>query len=299
MDFLKNLKDKVDPALAEKTTQALKRAKAMAVEAGQKSSPLIKEMSSKAVAFAQQNAPVVRDQAKRALEDAIAHREVLKVRAAQDKAAHDEYVRTMYELALSPQDHNFLDEPFSFFERQFYFFAVSGEVLDTQKRTQTHLQASHSAHYSSGGFVLNGYGSYGSRGGAHMSINSHNTTEHEFWMLLDDGKEAPFSFGNSHIPMRAGQRLTLFFMRESSNNQGYMCSLYNHASGHYHEIMSSTRANADFRIYTKEPGWFDKQEVLGTLNRLLNELNGRLALLEQHAAAHHSSLVAAQVEADQ
>lgn len=298
MDFFKNLKDKVDPALAEKTSQALKRAKAMSVEAGQKSSPLIKEMSSKAVAFAQQNAPVVRDQAKRALEDAIAHREALKARAAQDKAAHEEYVRTMYELALSPQDHNFLDEPFSFFERQFYFFTVSGEVLDTQKRSQTHLQASHSAQYSSGGFVFNGYGSYGSSGSAHMSVHSHNTTEHEFWMLLDDGKEAPFSFANSQIPMRAGQRLTLFFIRESSNNQGYLCSLYNHASGHYHEIMSSARANADFRIYTKEPGWFDKQEVLGTRNRLLHELSGRIALLAQHAAVHHSACVAAPGEAD-
>jgi hypothetical protein len=297
MSFLKNLKEKVvqaNPELAEKTTQALKRAKDMAIEAGQKSAPIIKDVTSKAAAYAQENAPVVKAQAKKALDDAVAYRAALKERARQDKAAHDEYVRTMYEVTLSPQDHNFLDEPFTFFDRQFYFFALSGSVLDTAKRNQSHLHASHSAHHGSHGVIIDGYGSYGSNSSSHLAISSHNTTEHEFWLLLQDGKEMAFGLANSKIPMRTGQHLTLFFCRESTSDTGNLCGLYNHASGQYHEIMTAGMLNSHYGIYVKQPGWFDKQEVTSTKNRLLAELDKRLSFLVPYAEAHHTPLAQGQ-----
>lgn len=292
MTFLKNLKERAlqaNPELAQKTTHALRRAKDMAIEAGQKSAPIIKDVTTKAAAFAQENAPVVKSQAKRALDDAIAHRAALKERARQDKAAHEEYVRTMYEVTLSPQDHNFLEEPFTFLYREFYFFAISGKVLDTEKRNQSHLTGSHSMHHSSNGMVFNGYGSYGSSASSHLSINSHNTTEHEFWLQMADGKEMAFRLPNSKIPMRTGQHLTLFFCREGSSNTGHICGLFNHASDQYHDIMTADTLNVHYGIYVKEPGWFDKQEVITTKNRLLSELAKRLAMLAPHAVAHQAA----------
>lgn len=67
-------------------------------------------------------------------------------------------IRTMYDP--TPEDDLFIDEPFNHYERSFNFFVVSGEVLDSQKRNQLHLQAGHS-HSSGGGYISNGSGYVG------------------------------------------------------------------------------------------------------------------------------------------
>jgi hypothetical protein len=289
MTYFKTLKDKVaqaTPGLAEKTSLVMKRTKELAIQAGQKSAPIIKDATAKATTYAQENAPVVKARAKKALDDAIAHRAHLKEQAKLSKAAHDAYVDSMYLHTLTPQDQNYLDEPFTFFDRKFYFFSISGTVLDTEKRNQTHLSADHSSHHSSDGFIFNGYGGHSSNSSSHLSISSHNTTEHEFWLKLDDGKEMAFGLSNSNIPMRNGQRLTLFFCHESTSNTGDMCGLYNHASDQYSDIMTAGVINQRYGIYVKQAGWFDKQEVTQTRTRMLHELNKRLAVLPNFAATH-------------
>ena len=136
-DDLKKKAVDANPELAAKAAQALTKARELAVEAGQKAAPVLKEASEKAAAYAQEKTPILKAQALKAIDDAKVRRAELKERARHDKAAREEMVRTMYDISLSPDDPNFIDEPFNHYDRQLHFFVVTGEILDTQKRNQT------------------------------------------------------------------------------------------------------------------------------------------------------------------
>ncbi len=274
----------LNPELAEKASQALIRAKEIAVEASQKAAPVIKEATEKTSTFAKEKTPIVKAHAIKAFEDAKAHRAQLKERAKRDKAAREEMIRTMYDIALRPHDENFLDEGFRHFDHELYFFALTGQVLDTQKRSNTHLSASHAHSASTGGYVYGGYGSMGGSTNSSVHISSYNTTEHEFWIKLSDGSEACFGFSDSNIQMRAGQWLTLIFVRPADTKNGLLCAIYNHASKAYQTVMSADAINRRFALHTEQPGFFNKKEVLATHQRLVTELERRLALVGQHVA---------------
>lgn len=290
MSIWSDLKQKAiqaNPELADKAAQALTRAKELAVEAGQKAAPVIKDATEKTAAFAKEKTPIVKAHAIKAFDDAKTRRAELQERAKRDKAARDEMIRTMYEITLTPADENFFDEAFTHFDHELHFFAISGQVLDTQKRSNAHLQASHSHSASNGGYIVNGYGSVGGSSHSSMHVQSYNTTEHEFWVKMPDGKEACFSFADSNIPMREGQWVTLAFVRASHSKTGNMCGIYNHSSAQYHVVMPGYVINRQFALYLEQPGFFNKKEVQTTLNRLLSELDCRLALIGEHVAIHN------------
>ena len=54
--------------------------------------------------------PVLKAQALKAIDDAKVRRAELQEQAKHDKAARDEMIRTMYDISLSPEDVNFIDE---------------------------------------------------------------------------------------------------------------------------------------------------------------------------------------------
>lgn len=276
-----------NPELASKAAQALNKAKDLAIEAGQKAAPVLKEASEKAAAYAQEKTPIVKAQALKAIEDAKIRRAELQVQAKNDKAARDEMIRTMYDISLSPEDELFIDEPFNHYGRQFNFFIFTGEVLDSQKRNQLHLHAGHS-HSSGGGFISNGSGYVG--GGSSSSyVSSRNVEEHEFWVKLQDGKEACFRFADKDVRIREGQTISMLFMRPAETTTGEMVSLYNHNAGTNHIICSPAQINRMFNLYTVEPGFFNKNEVLNTRNRLLLELEKRLEQLRAYIARYETS----------
>lgn len=286
-DDLKQKAVQANPEMVEKASQALNRAKELAAEASLKAAPAIKEATEKTSAFAREKSPIVKAQAIKAFEDAKAHRAQLQEKAKRDKAAREELIRTMYDITLSPNDENFLDEGFRHFDHELRFFALTGEVLDTQKRANTHLSASHSHSSSSGGYVYGGYGSMGGSAHSSMHISSYTTTEHEFWIRLGDGSEACFGFADSSIQMRTGQWLTLVFVHPAQTTNGLLCAIYNHASKAYQVVMSPAAINSRFGLHTEQPGFFNKKEVMATQLRLMNELDRRLALIGQHVAIHN------------
>jgi len=286
-DELKQKAIQANPEMAEKAAQALSRAKEVAVEASQKAAPVLKEATERTSAFAKEKTPIVKAQALQAFEDAKTHRAQLQERAKRDKAAREEMIRTMYDSTLSPEDENFLDEGFRHLHHELRFFALTGQVLDTQKRANTHLSGSLSHSASNGGYVYGGYGAIGGSAHASMHISSYNTTEHEFWIRLGDGSEACFGFADSNIQMRTEQWLTLVFVHPAEASEGLLCAIYNHASKAYQGVMSSAAINSRFGLHTEQPGFFNKKEVMATQLRLVTELDRRLALIGRHVAIHN------------
>lgn len=283
-DDLKKKAAEASPELAAKAAQALTKAKELAVEAGQKAAPLIKEASEKASAYAQEKTPILKAQALKAIDDAKVRRAELKEQAKHDKAARAEMVRTMYDISLSPEDVNFIDEPFNHYDRQLAFFVVHGQVLDTQKRNQTHLSAGHS-HRSGGGFLIDGTGSVGGSSSS-FHVSSHNTQEHEFWVQLRNGKEACFQLADSSVRIREGQQVTMLFAHPPSSDNGQLIALYNHSSEQNYAIANAAAVNQMFNLYTAEPGLFNHNEVMTIRNRLLEELDRRLNQLTKYSVLH-------------
>lgn len=228
-DDLKKKAYDANPELAAKAAQALDKARDLAVEAGQKAAPILKQASDKATVYAQEKTPILKAQALKAIDDAKLRRAQLQEQAKRDKAARAEMIRTMYDITLAPDDVNFIEEPFNHFERQLGFFVFNGEVLDSQKRNQTHLDAYHS-HRTTGGTMWQGTGSTGSSSSS-MQVSTHNVQEHEFWVRLENGKESCFQLNNTQVRIRPGQHVSLLFVHNAGNQNGTLVALYNHNAG--------------------------------------------------------------------
>lgn len=296
-DDLKKKAYDANPELAAKAAQALEKARDLAVEAGQKAAPIIKQASDKAAGYAQEKTPLLKAQALKAIDDAKVRRAQLQEQAKRDKAAREEMIRTMYDITLSPEDVNFIEEPFNHFERQLGFFVFNGEVLDSQKRNQTHLDAYHS-HSTSGGYIWNGTGS-GTSSSSSLQVSSHNVQEHEFWVRLEDGKEACFQLNNGEVRIRPGQHVSLMFVHNAGNQNGQMVALYNHNAGQNYIVTPAAQINRAFGLYLEEPGLFNQRTVLDTRHRLLQALDVRLGQLARYMALHGDRRAGQLIDAQQ
>lgn len=283
-DDLKKKAYDANPELAAKAAQALEKARDLAVEAGQKAAPLIKEASDKAAGYAQEKTPLLKAQALKAIDDAKQRRAQLQEQAKRDKAARAEMIRTMYDITLTPDDVNFVEEPFNHFERQLMFFVRNGEVLESEKRNQTHLDAHHS-HRTTGGHMWKGTGHTGSSSST-MQVTAHNVQEHEFWVRLENGTEACFQLNNNGVRLRPGQYVSMAFVRNANQDMGQMVALYNHNAGQNFVTLSPRQINQQFQLYLKEPGIFNANEVNSTRDRLLQALDKRLGELARYMALH-------------
>ena len=98
------------------------------------------------------------------------------------------------------------------------FLQVTGEILGTEKRAETHIS-------SSGG---GGYSYQGTGHSSAPSIHSTVITKHEFWLRLADGTEKAVQLSGQDIPLRVGQRVTLVWARLSGTQSDVLSILVNH-----------------------------------------------------------------------
>ncbi|MFM9272230.1 hypothetical protein ACJ7V3_18570 [Halomonas elongata] len=104
---------------------------------------------------------------------------------------------------------------------QVNFWQIHGEVLDTDRYSETHVQT-------------RGRGSYGSSPSVRVSQTAHQ----DFWIREEDGHERAIQLENTNIPLRSGQRITVVCAQRRDSKKGWMCTLVNHATGQTHEITS-------------------------------------------------------------
>lgn len=113
---------------------------------------------------------------------------------------------------------------------QIKFWQVHGEVLDTDRYSETHVQA---------------------RGGGYAypsSVNVSQTNHQDFWIRDDDGRERAIQLEDTSIPLRPGQRITLINAQRQGCERSWMCSLVNHATDQVHEITSPKVLQHRFRM---------------------------------------------------
>lgn len=101
-------------------------------------------------------------------------------------------------------------------------------VLTSHKQTQTHL-------YSEGGG-----GRVGPTGG-HIKapqLKSYNTTKHELFVRLADGRELPISFTFDNISVRPGNAITLVVVYRTDTQTGYYARLFNQDTQFIYDTLS-------------------------------------------------------------
>jgi hypothetical protein len=275
MGFYDDVKKKMAeaaPGLSEKAIAGFSSAKTMVTEAALKTAPIIKDVSGKAATYAQEKSPIIKAQALQAFDDAKKYRLDMKLNAETDAAAKAEYLRIMYDTALPPENLEFISEPFFHFENQLYFFDITGEVLDTDKRSDLNVVAS-----SSGGGSSYG-GIYGSHADASSFLHARTKTRHEFWVKNGDVEQA-VELGDSDIPLRKGQMVSLMYVARQGNDNGLLCLIYNHNTQSGYQVLSPEQINQHLRIYTEVPGMFNGKAVRARRARLLSELARRMTEL--------------------
>jgi hypothetical protein len=124
-------------------------------------------------------------------------------------------------------------ETFTYRGKTLDFRSITGTVLDTSTRSETHI--------SGGG----GGGYIGPKGGHidDISIRSHNTTLQEFWIKTEDGMEKSVNISGTSIPLRAGQRITLIAAEQKGRNEGWYASVINHNANQFSFICDGASLN--------------------------------------------------------
>ena len=103
--------------------------------------------------------------------------------------------------------------------KEFEFWALTGEVLSTNKLNETHVSSS-----GGGGHVDPQYGGHV----AAAQVSSVVITTHEFWLKEEDGTEQAVQLRGKNIPLAVGQKVTLIAGSVLGEDQGYYVVLYNH-----------------------------------------------------------------------
>jgi len=130
-------------------------------------------------------------------------------------------------------------EKFNFREESIKFWEVTGEVIGSDKFSETRVS-------SSGG------GGYISPNGGRIqtpTVRSSSVTNHEFWMKTDDGLEKDISIRGSDIPLRTGQRVTIISAGREEANSGYYSVLVNHTAGKHWFINTAEQLNRSWELF--------------------------------------------------
>ena len=111
------------------------------------------------------------------------------------------------------------------------FATITGEVLGSDKHSETHVS-------SSGG------GGYVGREGGYVrasQVHSSTVTNHEFWLRTEDGKEEDVKLKGYDIPLRAGQKITLITATTPEAKNYYYSVLFNHNAGKHWIIANGSK----------------------------------------------------------
>ncbi|WP_252108099.1 MULTISPECIES: hypothetical protein [unclassified Halomonas] len=106
---------------------------------------------------------------------------------------------------------------FGYRGKQVEFWQVQGEVLDTDRYSETHVQ---------------------SQGINNRYLRVSQRKYHDFWVRDDEGREHSIQLEEVNVPLRPKQRITLVCAKRQDKKEGLICSLVNHSTGQEHEISS-------------------------------------------------------------
>lgn len=123
------------------------------------------------------------------------------------------------------------------------FFAFHGRVIDSDKVSETHVS-------SSGGDVWTD-----ANGNAHstpLTVSSTSVTNHDFWIMTDDGNEKNIKLSGFDVPLRVGQRITMLYAKKEGTDTGWPAALINHNAKKHWYLYSGKklRENIDFFRFT-------------------------------------------------
>lgn len=122
--------------------------------------------------------------------------------------------------------------------RELEFTAISGEVLGSEKYSETHVS-------SSGG------GGYVSRSGGYVSapsVQSVVLTNHEFWIKTESGLEKDIQLKGHDIPLRQGQKITLLSVGEKNSDSSWYAVLVNHSAQKYWILSTGHDLNKEIKL---------------------------------------------------
>ncbi|EPO3011086.1 hypothetical protein [Vibrio cholerae] len=133
-------------------------------------------------------------------------------------------------------------EGFTYRGKDVEFWQVTGEVLGSNKYSETHVSVS-----SSGG------GGYVGPNGGHVSAptvhsSSSSITNHEFWIKTEDGLEKDIKLRGVDIPLRPGQKITLISAGRKGSGNGWYSILVNHSAGKHWFINSADELNKKLKL---------------------------------------------------
>lgn len=130
------------------------------------------------------------------------------------------------------------DQEFEHRGKMLEFWRVSGEVIDSQKNSETHVSSTR------------GYTDLQGRMIKAPSVHSRVDTKHDIWIKTDDGKEKPITLNRGNIPLRAGQKITVIStgVKKPDSNGGYYSTLINHSAEKHWTINSASSLNKLLRI---------------------------------------------------
>ncbi len=120
-------------------------------------------------------------------------------------------------------------ELFSHRGKHVEFWTITGEVLGSEKYSETHVTS------SGGGGHVSGYvGPNGGTVGGHVDapvISSQSVTNHDFWIRTVEGLEKDIQLKGVDIPLRVGQKITLVSAGLKGKNKRWYTMLVNHNAG--------------------------------------------------------------------
>ena len=120
------------------------------------------------------------------------------------------------------------------------FFTVHGRVIDSNKVSETHVS-------SSGGDVWTD--ANGNTHSTPLSVSSRSVTNHDFWIMTDDGEERNVKLIDHDVPLRIGQRITMLYASREGTNTGSPAALINHTAGNHWLLNKAGALNQDIGFY--------------------------------------------------
>lgn len=129
-------------------------------------------------------------------------------------------------------------DDFNYNGSSLHFWKVTGEVVSTQKHSETHVSSS-----GGGGYVNQGSGYISA-----PTVHSRAVTQHEFWLKTEDGREVSVKLSGFDIPLREGQKVTLISAGRPGENSGWYSVLVNHNAGEHWFLNKAESLNQKLRF---------------------------------------------------
>ena len=93
---------------------------------------------------------------------------------------------------------NAVMEPFSYSGKEVQFWSITGKVVSSSKRSETHVNTSYGTARTSSGITY-----------SVPRVNSDVVVKQEFFLLTEDGKEVPIQLTGYDVPVRDGHTVTM------------------------------------------------------------------------------------------